>query len=125
MDSAFHHWRKFKNTFMQVITCLCALLMIVPLGLIFYHVLKSGLGSVNWAFFTQLPKPVGEPGGGMANAIVGTGEMLGLAALIGVPVGVCGGVFLSEYGSLHLNWWIPFGAVVVYSFPSLTFALVF
>src|SRR6267154_1250466 len=124
MDSAFHHWRKFKNTFMQVITCLCALLMIVPLGLIFYHVLKSGLGSVNWAFFTQLPKPVGEPGGGMANAIVGTGEMLGLAALIGVPVGVCGGVFLSEYGSLKLNWWIRCGADVLNGVPSIIWGMV-
>ena len=73
-----HIWRKFFNALMQVVTCCCAVLVIVPLCLVFYHVLKSGLGAVNWAFFTQLPKPVGEAGGGMANAIVGTFELLGL-----------------------------------------------
>src|ERR1041384_5936934 len=113
MNTAHHRWRKFKNALAQIITCLCALLLVVPLALIFYHVLKSGLGAVNWAFFTQLPKPVGEPGGGMANAILGTFELLGLAALIGVPIGVLGGIFVSEYGSIKLNWWIRFWADVL------------
>ncbi|HVV72912.1 MAG TPA: phosphate ABC transporter permease PstA [Verrucomicrobiae bacterium] len=109
---------------MQAATCLCAVLVVLPLGLIFYHVLKSGLGSVNWAFFTQLPKPVGEPGGGMANAIVGTFELLGLAALFGVPVGVLGGIYLSEYGSGGLNWWVRFGADVLNGVPSITWGMV-
>jgi ABC-type phosphate transport system permease subunit len=59
---------------------------------------QTGASSINWAFFTQLPKPVGETGGGMANAIVGTFVLLAQAAVFGVPVGVLGGVFLSEYG---------------------------
>ena len=109
---------------MQALTCFCALLVVVPLGLIFYHVLKSGIGSVNWAFFTNLPKPVGEAGGGMANAIAGTFELLGLAAMIGVPIGVLGGVFLSEYGSLKLNWWIRFGADVLNGVPSIIWGMV-
>src|SRR5271165_6967259 len=88
METSHHHRRKFINALMQALTCACALLVVVPLCLVFYHVLESGIGSVNWAFFTQLPKPVGESGGGMANAIIGTFELLGLAALIGVPVGV-------------------------------------
>jgi phosphate transport system permease protein len=119
-----HRWRKFKNALMQVITCGCALLVVVPLALIFFHVLKSGIGSLNWAFFTQLPKPVGEVGGGMANAIVGTFELLGLAALLGVPVGVLGGVFLSEYGGTHLNWWIRFAADVLNGVPSIIWGMV-
>jgi phosphate transport system permease protein len=119
-----HRWRKFKNVLMQVITCVCALLVIAPLGLIFYHLLKSGLGSVNWAFFTELPKPVGESGGGMANAIVGTFELLALAACLGVPVGVLGGIYLAEYGSLHLNWWIRFGADVLNGVPSIIWGMV-
>jgi phosphate transport system permease protein len=119
-----HRWRKFVNSLMQLITCCCALLVVVPLCLVFYHVLKSGLGSVNWAFFTQLPKPVGEAGGGMANAIVGTFELLGLAALLGVPVGVLGGVFLSEYGSGRLNWAIRFGADVLNGVPSIIWGMV-
>jgi phosphate transport system permease protein len=124
MNPAFHRWRTLKNALMQLVTCVCALLVIVPLALIFYYVVKSGIGAVNWAFFTQLPKPVGETGGGMANAIVGTFELLGLAALIGVPVGVCGGIFLSEYGSMRLNWWIRFGADVLNGVPSIIWGMV-
>jgi phosphate transport system permease protein len=124
MNSNYHRWRKFKNALMQVITCVCALLVMAPLALVFYHLAKSGISSVNWAFFTQLPKPVGELGGGMANAIAGTFELLGLAACIGVPVGVLGGVFLSEYGSLHLNWWIRFVADVLNGVPSIIWGMV-
>ena len=109
---------------MQTVTCGCALLVVVPLCLVFYHVLRSGAGSINWAFFTQLPKPVGELGGGMANAIVGTFELLALAAVIGVPIGVLGGIFLSEYGSLGLNWWIRFGADVLNGVPSIIWGMV-
>ncbi|HWX20868.1 MAG TPA: phosphate ABC transporter permease PstA [Candidatus Binatia bacterium] len=119
-----HRWRKFKNGLMQVVTCACALLVITPLALLFYHLLKSGLGSINWAFFTQLPKPVGEAGGGMANAIVGTFELVGLAALLGVPVGVLGGIFLSEYGSVRLNFWIRLGADVLNGVPSIIWGMV-
>src|SRR3989454_7460367 len=119
-----HHWRKIKNALVQVVTCACALIVIVPLTLIFYHVLKSGIGAVNWDFFTKLPKPVGETGGGMANAIVGTFMLLGIASFIGVPVGVLGGVYLSEYGSSRLNWWIRFGADVLNGVPSLIWGMV-
>ncbi len=124
MDTAHHRWRKFKNRLAQLFTCLCALLLVLPLLLIFYHVLKSGVSAVNWAFFTQLPKPVGEIGGGMANAIVGTFELLGLASLIGVPIGVLGGMFLSEYGAVRLNWWIRFGADVLNGVPSIIWGMV-
>lgn len=109
---------------MQALTLLCAVLVVVPLGLIFYHVLKSGIGSVNWAFFTELPKPVGETGGGMANAIVGTFELLGLAALLGVPIGVMGGIFLSEYGAVRLNWWVRFVADILNGVPSIIWGMV-
>jgi phosphate transport system permease protein len=82
------------------------------------------LSSINWAFFTQLPKPVGEPGGGMANAIVGTFELLGLAALLSIPIGILGGVFLSEYGSVRVNWAIRFGADVLNGVPSIIWGMV-
>ncbi len=124
MEQTHHRRRKAINACMQVFTCLCALLVVAPLCLVFYHVLKSGIGSLNWAFFTQLPKPVGEIGGGMANAIVGTFELLGLAALLGVPVGVLGGIFLSEYGSVRLNWSIRLGADVLNGVPSIIWGMV-
>ncbi|HEX4646658.1 MAG TPA: phosphate ABC transporter permease PstA, partial [Verrucomicrobiae bacterium] len=124
MSTANHNWRKFKNGLMQSVTFICALLVIAPLGMVFYHLTRSGIGSVNWNFFTQLPKPVGEIGGGMANAIAGTFILLGIASLIGVPVGVFGGVYLSEYGHSRLNWWVRFGADVLNGVPSIIWGMV-
>ena len=124
MNAPNHKWRKFKNVLMQVVTLSCALLVIAPLCLLFYHLLTSGFGALNWDFFTKLPKPVGEQGGGMANAIVGTFVLLGIAATIGVPIGVLGGVYLSEYGSNRLNRWIRFGADVLNGVPSITWGMV-
>ena len=124
MDAANHHFRKWEDVLMQVITCGCALLVIAPLALVFYHLIEAGLGSLNWDFFTKLPAPPGETGGGMANAIVGTLVLLGLAALIGVPVGVFGGVYLSEYGGSRLNRWIRFAADVLNGVPSIIWGMV-
>jgi phosphate transport system permease protein len=124
MTAPNHNRRKFKNTFMQMLTFVCALLVVAPLVLVFYYLIKSGLGAVNWNFFTQLPKPVGELGGGMGNAIVGTFILLAQAALIGVPVGVLGGVYLSEYGSSRVNWWIRFAADILNGVPSITWGIV-
>ena len=112
MNAANHNWRNAKNVFMQTLTFVCAILVILPLLLVFFHLVKQGASSVNWAFFTQLPKPVGEVGGGMANSILGTFILILLASLIGVPVGVLGGIFLSEYTHKRLNRWIRFTADV-------------
>jgi phosphate transport system permease protein len=124
MNISNHRWRKIKNSGMQLFTCACALLVLAPLLLVFYHLIHSGIGAVNWDFFTKLPKPVGETGGGMANAIVGTFVLLGIASLLGVPVGVLGGVYLSEYGSSKLNWWVRFGADVLNGVPSIIWGMV-
>jgi len=124
MTAPNHNWRNFKNVFMQTLTFACAILVVTPLVLVFYHLIKEGFSSINLAFFTQLPKPVGESGGGMGNAIVGTFILLGQAALIGVPVGVLGGVFLSEYGGTKLNWWIRFAADILNGVPSITWGIV-
>ena len=78
---------------------LCALSVVValiPLGLILFFVVSQGVQALNWDFFTQLPRPVGETGGGMGNAIVGTLMLTGLAGLGAVPVGIDCGVYLSE-----------------------------
>jgi len=124
MTANNHGRRKAKNVFMQTLACACAVLVILPLLLVFFHLVERGASSMNWAFFTQLPKPVGEAGGGMANAIVGTFVLIGLASLIGVPVGVLGGVFVSEYSHRRLNWWIRFTADVVNGVPSITWGMV-
>lgn len=119
-----HQWRKIKSALASTAACVSALLVIAPLGFVFFHLLASGAASVNWDFFTHLPAPVGEKGGGMVNAIVGTLELLGLAALVGIPIGVLGGVYLAEYGSARINWWLRFVADVLNGVPSITWGVV-
>ncbi|HTV61584.1 MAG TPA: phosphate ABC transporter permease PstA [Verrucomicrobiae bacterium] len=124
MTAPNHHWRKFKNRFMELLAFACAILVVMPLLLVFYHVLREGLSSVNLAFFTQVPAAVGEKGGGMANALVGTVVLIGQAALVGVPIGVLGGIYLSEYGGTKFNWWIRFAADILNGVPSITWGVV-
>src|SRR5215471_18568820 len=124
MSDQLHTWRKFKSGLASIIATVAALLVIAPLGLVFYHLLVSGIGSVNLDFFTHTPKPVGEIGGGMANAIVGSGILLALAALIGVPVGVLGGVYLAEYGGARTNAGLRFVADVLNGVPSIIWGVV-
>ncbi len=83
---------------MLSLTGVCALVTVSALFFILGYLLWYGGKSLNWAFFTQLPVPVGETGGGMANAIVGSGKLLLLASVLGIPVGLLGGVYLAEFG---------------------------
>jgi phosphate transport system permease protein len=119
-----HTWRKVKSALASTVAFISALLVIAPLALVFFHLLVNGAGSVNWDFFTKLPTPVGAPGGGMVNAIVGSLELLALAAAIGIPVGVLGGVYLGEYGSARVNSVLRFIADVLNGVPSITWGVV-
>jgi phosphate transport system permease protein len=98
-------------------------LAIVPLFSVLYYVAARGLGGVNLAFFTELPAPVGEVGGGAANAIVGSLELVGLACLIGIPPGILAGVYLAEYGNSKLGQVVRFSADVMAGVPSITVGL--
>lgn len=111
--------RRLKNLAAQTVAVLCTAAVLVPLVLIFSHLLAKGVSSLDLDFFTQLPKPVGEPGGGMANAIVGTLVLIGLACLLGLPVGVLGGVYLAECGHGRIGWMIRFAADVLAGVPSI------
>jgi len=119
-----HIWRKLKSALASTIAFVSAILVIAPLGLVFFHLLVNGAGSVNWDFFTKLPAPVGAVGGGMANAIVGSLKLLALASVIGIPVGVLGGVYLAEYGSARINSILRFLADVLNGIPSITWGVV-
>jgi phosphate transport system permease protein len=119
-----HSWRKIKSAMASIIAFVSAILVIAPLGLVFFHLLANGASSLNWDFFTKLPAPVGEVGGGMANAIVGSLELLALASAIGIPVGVLGGVHLAEYGSARVNSILRFLADVLNGIPSITWGVV-
>jgi len=119
-----HTWRKIKSALASGIAFVSAVLVITPLGLVFFHLVINGASSVNWDFFTKLPAPVGAVGGGMVNAIVGSIELLALAGVIGIPIGVLGGVYLAEYGSARINSILRFLADVLNGVPSITWGVV-
>jgi len=103
---------------------LSTLLVVAPLVAIFAYLLYKGASSLSWAFFTDIPKPVGEAGGGMANAIAGSGILLAIGSLIGVPVGIGGGIFLAEYGrGGKLATAIRFTADVLNGVPSIVMGI--
>jgi phosphate transport system permease protein len=106
----------------RIAETLCAgavLLALVPLALILFYVLRQGIGAINIAFFTEMPKPVGEVGGGMANAIVGTLILIGIAALFAVPIGCVCGIHLAEYPDTKFSSVVRFAADVMNGVPSI------
>jgi phosphate transport system permease protein len=124
MNDLHHKWRKAKSAAISSLCFVCGVIVILPLAFILFHLVQLGWSSLDLSFFTHLPKPAGESGGGMANAIVGSLVLLGLAVLIGVPVGVLGGVYLSEFGSIRLNWCVRFAADILNGTPSIVWGIV-
>jgi phosphate transport system permease protein len=117
-------WRRIKSNLVTAVLVVCAAAVIAPLFIVIYFLIYNGASSMDWNFFTQLPKPTGEAGGGMANAIVGTIELLTMAAIVGVPIGIFGGIYLAEYGSDRANEWIRFAADVLNGVPSIVWGMV-
>lgn len=118
------HWRRrLTNSLALGTITFFALIVTIPLFLILGTVVKRGLAGLNWAFLTQLPAPVGETGGGMANAIVGSAMILAVASVIGVPLGVGCGVFLAEYGRNAYGNVVRFTADVLNGVPSIVIGL--
>ena len=116
-------WRKFMNVVMLSLTGLCALIAVSVLFFILGYLVYHGGKDVNWDFFTKLPAPVGEPGGGMANAIVGSGKLLLLAALFGVPIGLMGGVYLAEFGGRVVPFVVRYTADLLNGVPSIVIGI--
>src|SRR5580658_9050997 len=116
--------RRMTDHVMTGAAVLTVLLVLAPLIAIFGYLIYKGVGSVNWAFLTQIPKPEGEAGGGMANGIVGSILILGVASLIGVPLGIGAGVYLAEYGRDRLGDAIRFTADVLNGVPSIVIGIV-
>ena len=109
---------------MTGVAVLTVVLVLAPLVAIFGYLVYRGVGSINWAFLTQTPKPVGEPGGGMANAIVGSVLILGIASVIGVPFGIGAGIYLAEFGRNRFGSAIRFTADVLNGVPSIVIGIV-
>jgi phosphate transport system permease protein len=99
------------------------LLALVPLFFVFFYVVRQGFSSLSWDFFTKMPKPVGETGGGMANAIVGTLILIAIAGAIAIPVGIVAGVYLSEYGKRKFASLVRFTADILNGVPSIVIGI--
>jgi phosphate transport system permease protein len=111
--------RKLFSGVFEVLCALAVVIALIPLAMILFYVIKEGAGALNWDFFTKMPKPVGETGGGMANAIVGTLILIGIAALFAIPVGGICGVHLSEYPETKFSSAVRFAADVLNGVPSI------
>src|SRR5437763_8281577 len=116
--------RRVTDYFATFVAALLSAVVVGTLLAIFAYLIVKGAGSVNWAFLTHTPKPVGEIGGGMANAIVGSALILGMASLIGIPFGIGAGIYLAEYGRNRLGSFIRFTADVLNGVPSIVIGLV-
>jgi len=116
--------RRITDYAMTGAAVLTVVIVLVPLVAIFGYVVYRGVGAINWAFLTQTPKPVGEAGGGMANAIVGSALILGIASLVGVPFGIGAGIYLAEFGRNRLGSAIRFTSDVLSGVPSIVIGIV-
>jgi len=116
--------RHVTSRLMTILVILFSLLAVLALVLILGNLVVQGASSIDWAFFTKSPVAAGQTGGGVANAIVGTGIIVGLAALIGVPIGVGAGLYLAEYGSGRMGFLVRFIADVLNGTPSIVIGIV-
>jgi phosphate transport system permease protein len=116
-------WRKFVSNFMLTMTGVCAFVSVLVLFLILGYLVYNGGTSINWNFFTKLPTPVGETGGGMANAIVGSGKLLFLATLFGVPFGFFGAIYLAEFSGSKTAFVVRYSADLLNGVPSIVIGI--
>lgn len=112
-------WRAFKNNFMLNLVRVFALLGALPFFLITVYVFQKGFSALNWDFFTQVPKPPGEIGGGIANALWGTCQMVVMASLVAVPWGIVAGIYLSEFGRSKTAFFLRMAVDLLTSVPSI------
>jgi phosphate transport system permease protein len=115
--------RRATSIVMVALTCVAAALAIVPLVAILGYLLKQGAGALSLDFFTSMPKPVGEAGGGMANAILGTLLLIGIASSVGLPIGIGAGLYLAERGGTRLANVVRFLADVLNGLPSIVMGI--
>jgi phosphate transport system permease protein len=119
-----YYRRKITNVIMLSLSFISAVITIIPLILVFYYTISKGIAHLNINFFTKLPTPIGEPGGGMVNAIVGTLILIGIGGAIGIPVGILTGTYLSEFGKNKFAALVRFLTDVLSGVPSIVVGVV-
>lgn len=115
--------RRIADRAATALAVLCVILVMIPLAAIFFYLVIRGVRSLNLAFFTQMPRPVGESGGGMANAILGSAIILLVGSAVGVPLGVGSGIYLSEYSRGKFGNLVRFTADVLNGVPSIVIGM--
>lgn len=115
--------RRLANRLLWVIAIGMTMLALIPLFMVLYYLISQGLPALNWNFFTQLPKPPGETGGGMLNGIIGSLVLIGLACILGLPIGILGGIYLAEFGNNRTGAIMRFFADVLASVPSIVIGI--
>ncbi len=116
--------RNIKNHIVTLLMVGATMAVLIPLGMIFFHIIKMGAGSITPDFFIHIPKPTGETGGGMANGMVGSAVLIALASGIGIPVGVFGALYLVEFGGSKVSNAVRFAADVLSGVPSIITGMV-
>ncbi len=126
MSSRFRglQFRLWKSRMFEGLMILLAFLITLPLFAIIYYVLKTGITQINWNFLTNIPQPVGEPGGGIANALVGSILIVLVATLIAVPLGVLCGIYLSENSNSKISYWSRLAVDILQGTPSIVIGIV-
>ena len=123
-DQSLFLRRKVRNGVMLSLSFTCALIALIPLVLVFVYTISKGAGYLNLEFFIEMPKPVGESGGGMANAIAGTLVLVSLGSAIGLPIGIITGIYLAEFGNNKFGFMVRFMTDVLSGVPSIVAGVV-
>jgi phosphate transport system permease protein len=123
VTAASYSRRKAMNALMLSLTAVCTVIAVSVLFFILGYLVFHGWTSLNWNFFTKLPTPVGENGGGMANAIIGSGKLLLLASVFGIPIGFCGGVYLAEFGGTTFPFIVRYVTDLLNGVPSIVMGI--
>ena len=116
--------RRFKNIFLKTFIVLLTITVTIPLVVVLFYIFKQGISAISWSFLTNLPKPVGELGGGIFNALIGSAIIIGIASLIAIPFGVSIGVYLSEFRKTKLAYWTLLSIDVLQGVPSIVIGIV-
>src|SRR5574338_866844 len=112
-------YRVAKSKAVQAVTIALAFIIVLPLLFIIIYIIREGITKINWNFLTHVPRPVGEPGGGIANAIIGSVIIVAVASVIAIPIGIMAGIYLSENKNNRLSYWSRLAVDVLQGVPSI------
>jgi phosphate transport system permease protein len=117
-------FRLYKDRLFKAAVILFSFSSVLPLLFILFHIFKNGISVINWQFLTNLPKPVGENGGGISNAIVGTGMLLSVSCVLAIPLGICAGIYLSEHKQGRLSYLVRLCVEILQGIPSIVIGII-